>query len=88
MLAYLVIGDVMTAFHHLKLLERRSARGLVLEAIVYEDADRFQVVLNPQITLKQGLTSKLLHYLLQQEKLLLDVNSEGEMMFTHQNVLI
>lgn len=88
MLAYLVIGDIMTAFHHLKLLERRSARGLVLEAEVFEDADRFQIVLRPQIALKQGLSSKLLHYLLQQEKLQLEVGAEGELMFIHQNVLI
>lgn len=88
MLGYLVIGDIMTAFHHLKLLERRSARGLVLDLAVTEDADRFLVTITPHVALKEGLSSKLLHYLLQQEKLQLELTASGELLFSHQNILI
>jgi signal transduction histidine kinase len=88
MLAYLVLGEVMTAFHHLKLLERRSSKGLLLEAIVEEDADRFRIILNPAISVKQGLNSKLLQYLLQQERLSVEIHEDGALLFSHQNVLI
>lgn len=88
MMAYLVLGEMMTAFHHLKLLERRSSKGLLLEARVEEDADRFRIILNPVVSPKQGLSSKLLQYLLQQERLQLDVADDGSLLFGHQNVLI
>jgi signal transduction histidine kinase len=88
MLAYLVLGEVMTAFHHLKLLERRSSRGLLLEAVVEEDADRFRIILNPSLSIKQGLNSKLLQYLLQQERLSVESHEDGHLLFSHQNVLI
>ena len=78
----------MTAFHHLKLLERRSSKGLLLETVVEEDADRFRIILNPSILIKQGLSSKLLQYLLQQERLSVESNEDGALMFSHQNVLI
>ncbi len=88
MLAYLVIGELMTAFHHLKLLERRSARGLSLEITVSEDADRFQLRIEPQVSTKQSLNSKLLQFLMQQEKLQLDILEDGTLLLVHQNVLI
>jgi hypothetical protein len=88
MLGYLVLGELMTAFHHLKLLERRSSRGLVLKVKVIEDADSFGLVLDPVVSLKQGLSSKLLQYLLGEERLADEIRPDGALWFTRQNVLI
>jgi hypothetical protein len=88
MLAYLVIGEIMTAFHHLKLLERQSSRGLALSMTVFEDADQFSLEILPAINLKQDFSSKLLQFLLQQERLSLEVKESGIIHFSHQNVLL
>ncbi|MBY0516881.1 MAG: hypothetical protein K2P81_08240 [Bacteriovoracaceae bacterium] len=88
MLAYLVIGEMMTAFHHLKLLENQSARGMQLDIQVQEDADRFKLILKTPLSIKQSLNSKLLQFLLQQERLQLDVELDNSLSFLHQNVLI
>jgi signal transduction histidine kinase len=87
MAIYLVLGEFMTALHHLKLLERQAAHGLVIEGIVLEDADNFRIRFTEKLPRALGFSSKLLQYLLQQERLVLTENG-SEFIFTHQNVLI
>lgn len=87
MAIYLVLGEYMTAIHHLKLLERQAAHGIVIEGVVIEDADSFRLNLKEHLPKPLIISSKLLQYLLQQERLLLE-NSGSEFIFTHQNVLI
>ncbi len=88
MLAYLVLGELMTAFHHLKLLESKSSRGLSLEVTLVEDADRFGLLLHPPLPLKQGLEGKLLQYLLQQERLGLEKANGEELSFSRLQLLL
>lgn len=87
MAIYLVLGEYLTALHHLKLLERQAAHGLVIEGVVEEDADKFRISFSEKPPRPLVFTSKLLQYLLQQERLLLE-ETAGGFTFTHQNVLI
>lgn len=87
MAIYLVLGEFMTAHHHLKLLERQAAHGIVIEGRVEEDADNFRIIFSEQLPKPLGFSSKLLQYLLQQERLLLEEKG-SEFIFSHQNVLI
>lgn len=87
MAIYLVLGEYMTALHHLKLLERQAAHGLVIEGVVEEDADNFVVSFKEELPRPLGLSSKLLQYLLQQERLVIEERG-SQFVFGHQNVLI
>lgn len=87
MAIYLVLGEYMTALHHLKLLERQAAHGLLLEGTVTEDADNFKLRFTEELPRPLVLSSKLLQYLLQQERLVLEEKG-SEFTFSHQNVLI
>lgn len=87
MALYLTLGDLMTAFHHLKLLERESARGLSLEVEIREGADQFRLIFQEVLPKSTGGGSKLLTYLLQQERLSLTFGLK-DITFIHQNVLI
>ncbi len=87
MVFYLVLGEVMTAFHHVKLLEQRSAKGAVVEGVVEEDADRFHLRLAGTAPKQASFNSKLLQYLLRQERLQLVPQPNG-ILFLHQNVLL
>jgi hypothetical protein len=88
MMAYLIMGELMTSFHHLRLLENKSAKGQVLELTLIEDADNFQVKLRPILFLSRDLSSKLLTYLMEQEKLSLSFTDDGSLVFTHKIMLI
>ena len=55
---------------------------------VDRESNLIKIILNPSILIKQGLSSKLLQYLLQQERLSVESNEDGALMFSHQNVLI
>ena len=87
MAIYLVLGEFMTALHHFKLLESQTAKGMVIEGLLTEDADNFTLRFNGELPRALGLNSKLLQYLLEQERLSLD-EPGPELRFTHQNVLI
>ncbi len=88
MMAYLIMGEIMTNFHHLRLLENKSAKGQVIDLTLHEDADNFQVKLRPNLVLSRDLSSKLLAYLMEQEKLSLSFDSYGSLVFTHKIMLI
>ena len=88
MMAYLIMGEIMTGFHHLRLLENKSARGQVIEFELLEDADNFQVILRPSLVLNRDLSSKLLTYLMEQEKLSLSFGDDGTLTFSHKIMLI
>lgn len=88
MLAYLVMGELMTHFNHLRLLEGKSAKGQSIEIDLREDADNFQLKIRPQLALNREFSSKLLTYLLEQEKLSLSYGNDGDISFTHKIMLI
>ena len=88
MMAYLIMGEVMTHFHHLMLLEGKRAKGQSIELELHEDADNFQVMIRPQLALNRDFSSKLLSYLLDQEKLSLSYDDEGVLSFNHKIMLI
>lgn len=87
MAIYLVFGEFMTALHHLKLLEEQSAKGVVIEVVVVEDADNFYLRFKEGLPRDLRLNSKLLQYLLEQERLVLEEHGSG-LRFGRQNVLI
>jgi len=87
MAIYLVLGEYMTALHHLKLLESKAAHGLVIEGQVSEDADNFVLQFSEELPRPLGFSSKLLQYLLQQERVVLEERGSS-FHFSHQNVLI
>ncbi len=88
MMAYLIMGEIMTSFHHLRLLENKSAKGQVIDLELFEDADNFQVKLKPRLVLNRDLSSKLLSYLMEQEKLSLSFSEDGSLIFNHKIMLI
>jgi len=88
MMAYLVMGEIMTNYHHLRLLENKSSKGQVIDLELLEDADNFQVFLKPKLVLGREFSSKLLSYLMEQEKLSLSIDEDGTLSFSHKIMLI
>lgn len=87
MVIYLVLGELMTDVQHYKLLERQTARGTLLEGVLWEDADNFQLRFPAGLPRAVGPAGKLLQFLLQQERLNLTVDTHT-LTFQHENVLL
>jgi hypothetical protein len=86
MVLYLVLGELQTLMQHHKLLSRESARGTVWEGELHEDADNFRLTFSAGAP-RAPEPSKLLQYLLHQERVSFSVEGEA-WVFRHQNVLL